>query len=161
MSLPQRRNINYLMWFICELNNVVLITLQYISVSNQHNVHLKLIQCYMSIIAHYWAVENRKKKYICWLRWGFKKCPLCLGMWRILLLLFNRCHVQLFATPWTLAFQAPLSSTVSWSSLRFMSTESVMLSNHLFLCFPLLLLPSIFPSIRFFPNDLALFIRWP
>ena len=60
-------------------------------------------------------------------------------------------HVQLFATPWTLAFQAPLFSTVSWSSLRFMSTESVMLSNHLFLCCPLLLLPSVFPSIRVLP----------
>ena len=60
-------------------------------------------------------------------------------------------HVQLFETPWTLAFQAPLFSTVSWSSLRFMSTESVMLSNHLFLCCPLLLLPSVFPSIRVLP----------
>ena len=60
-------------------------------------------------------------------------------------------HVQLFATPWTLTFQAPLFSTVSWSSLRFMSTESVMLSNHLFLCCPLLLLPSVFPSIRVLP----------
>ena len=70
-------------------------------------------------------------------------------------------HVQLFATPWTLAFQAPLFSTVSWSSLRFMSTESVMLSNHLILCHTLLFLPSIFPSIRIFSSESALCIRWP
>ena len=55
------------------------------------------------------------------------------------------------AIPWTAALQASLSSTISWSLLEFMSTESVMLPNHLILCRPLLLLPSIFPSIRSFP----------
>ena len=69
--------------------------------------------------------------------------------------------VRLFVTPRTAARQAPLSFTVSWSLLRFMSIESVMLSNHLILCSPLLLLPSIFPSIRVFSNELALSIRWP
>ena len=64
-------------------------------------------------------------------------------------------------TPWTLAGQAPLSSTVSWSLLRFMSIESVMLSNHLILYCPLLLLLSIFPSIRVFSSESALPIRWP
>ena len=59
-------------------------------------------------------------------------------------------HVQLFATPWTAAHQASLSFTVSQSLLKFMSTESVMLSNHLTLCCPFLLLPSVFPSIRVF-----------
>ena len=59
----------------------------------------------------------------------------------------NCCSVGLFATPWTAAHQAPLSSTISWSLLKFMSLESVMLSNHLILCCRLLL-PSIFPSIR-------------
>ena len=68
-------------------------------------------------------------------------------------------QVQLFATSLTAARQAPLSSTISWSLLNFMSTESVMLSNHLILCRPLLLLPSIFPSIRVFSNELALHIR--
>ena len=63
-------------------------------------------------------------------------------------------------TPWTAARQAPLSSTVSWSLLRFMSIESVVLSNHRNLCRPLLLLPSIFPSIRVFSNESALCIRW-
>ena len=70
-------------------------------------------------------------------------------------------HVQLFATSWTAAFQAPLSSTISQSLLKFMSIELVMLFNHFFLCHPLLLLPSIFPSIRVFSNESALCIRWP
>ena len=64
-------------------------------------------------------------------------------------------------TPWTGACQASLSFTISWSFLKCMSIESVMPSNHLILCHPLLLLPSIFPSIRVFFNDSALCIRWP
>ena len=69
--------------------------------------------------------------------------------------------VQLFETPWTAARQAPLSFTISWSLHRSMSFESVMLSNHLILCHPLLLLPSILPHIRDFFNELVLRIRWP
>ena len=68
--------------------------------------------------------------------------------------------VQLFAAPWTAAHQASLSITNSWSLLTLMSTESVMPSNHLILCHPLLL-PSIFPSIRVFSNESVLRIRWP
>ena len=68
-------------------------------------------------------------------------------------------HVQLFATPWTTARQAFLS-TNSQSLLKLMSIESVMLSNHLILCRPLLLPPSIFPSIRVFSNESVLHIRW-
>ena len=68
---------------------------------------------------------------------------------------------QLFATPWTTAYQAPLSSTISQSLLRFISIESmILLSNHLILCRPLLL-PSICPSIRVFSNESVLHIRWP
>ena len=63
-----------------------------------------------------------------------------------------RC-VRLFATPWTTAHQASLSFTISWSFFKLMSIESVMPSNHFILCCPLLLLPSIFPSIRVFSND--------
>ena len=70
-------------------------------------------------------------------------------------------RVQLFATPWTAAHQASLSITNSRSLLKFMSTESVMSFSHFILCFPLLLLPSIFPSIRVFSNELAFLIRWP
>ena len=70
-------------------------------------------------------------------------------------------HVQHFATPWTAVHQASLSITNSWSLLRLMSIESVMLSNHLILYLPLLLLPSIFASIRVFSNESLLCIRWP
>ena len=70
-------------------------------------------------------------------------------------------RVRLFATPWTSACQASLSFIISWNFLKLMSIESVMSSNHLILCRALLLLPSIFPSIRVFSNDLALHIRWP
>ena len=70
-------------------------------------------------------------------------------------------HVQLFATPWTAALQASLSITNSRSLLKLMSIESVMPSNHLTLCRPLLLLCSIFPSIRVFFSESALHIRWP
>jgi len=64
-------------------------------------------------------------------------------------------------TPWTAAHQASLSITNTWSLHKLMSIESVMPSNHLVLCHPLLLLPSIFPSIRVFSNESALCIRWP
>ena len=70
-------------------------------------------------------------------------------------------HVWLFATPWTTACQASLFITNSWSLLKLMSIELVMPSNHLILCHPLLLLPSIFPSIRVFSNESVLHIRWP
>ena len=70
-------------------------------------------------------------------------------------------HVQLFATPWTTAHQASLSITNSWNLLKLMSIELAMPSNHLILCCPLLLLPSIFHSIRVLSNESALRIRWP
>ena len=70
-------------------------------------------------------------------------------------------HVRLFVTPWTVACQPSLSIINSWSLLKLMSIESVMPSNHLILCHPYLLLPSIFPRIRIFSNESALHIRWP
>ena len=76
-------------------------------------------------------------------------------------LLIFLCNVWLFATPWTAARQASLSITNSQSLLKLMSIESVMSSNHLILCHPLLLPPSIFPSIKVFSNQLVLPIRWP
>ena len=69
--------------------------------------------------------------------------------------------VRLFVTPRTAAYQASLSFTISWSLLKIMSIESVMPSNHLILCYPLLLLPLIFPSIRVFSSESVLHIRWP
>ena len=76
-------------------------------------------------------------------------------------ILFLLSPVQLFVTPWTAARQASLSITNSQSLLKLMSIEFVTPSNHLILCRPLLLLPSIFPNIRVFSNESALRIRWP
>ena len=80
----------------------------------------------------------------------------CLSLW-----LFSWTHVQLFAIPWAAARQAFLSFTVSWSLLKFTSIGSVMPSDHLIFCHPLLLPPSACPSIEVFSNELALCIRWP
>ena len=84
--------------------------------------------------------------------------------WKIRIVWFSSVlslsHVCLFATPWTAAHQASLSITNSWSLLKLMSIESVMPSNHLILCRPLLL-PSIFPSFRVFSKESVLHIRWP
>ena len=98
--------------------------------------------------------------------------------WQIVVIWFGRCVygkcvisqfssvqslscVQLFVTPWTTACQASLFITNSQSLLKLMSIESVMPSNHLILCRPLLLLPSIFPSVRVFSNESVLPIKWP
>ena len=84
-------------------------------------------------------------------------CPILL----LLLLFSHQSYLGLFVTPWTAAHQASLSFTISQSLLRLMSIESVMPSNHLILCHPLLFLPSVFPSIRIFSNESVLHIRWP
>ena len=73
----------------------------------------------------------------------------------------RKVSVQLFVTPWTAARQASLSITNSWSLLKLIPIESVMPSNHPILCCPILLPPSIFPSIRVFSNESPLCIRWP
>ena len=103
-----------------------------------------------------------------------KKCPpnawlLIYRFWKIRsleagtrtsLLLFSH-SFRLFATPWTAARQASLSFTNSWSLLKLISIELVRPSNHLILCHPFLLLPSIFLSVRVFSNELAFSLRWP
>ena len=89
------------------------------------------------------------------MNWSLK-CILCLS---VLVQLLN--HVQLFVTSWIAARQASLSITNSWRLFKLMSILSVMPSNHLTLCCPLLLPPSIFPSIRVFSNESVLCIRWP
>ena len=86
-------------------------------------------------------------------------CVLCFSCCAVVVELLS--CVQLFATPWTAAPQASLSFIISQSLLKLMSIESVMPSNHLILCCPLLILPSICPSIRVFSNVSALCIRWP
>ena len=90
--------------------------------------------------------------------WGIRTVPSCLVP--VVAVQLLSC-VQLFATPWTAACQASLSITNSQSLLKLMSIESMMPSNHLILCHPLLLPPSFFPSIRVFSNESALPIRWP
>ena len=106
---------------------------------------------------------NYKGKYLAFGFYGGRRLP-SFTKWEFLeykkgiLLLFS--CVWLFATPWTAAHQASLSFTISQSLLKLMSIESVMPSNHLILCHPLFLLPSIFPSIRVFSNESALRIRW-
>ena len=81
--------------------------------------------------------------------WGKKSCHVQFS------------YVQLFANPWTAALQATLSFTNSQNLLKLLSIESVMPSNHLILCCPLLLLPSVFPTTRVFSSELVLHIRWP
>ena len=78
-----------------------------------------------------------------------------------MLLLFSHSAVSSSLSPWTAAYQTTLSFTIFRSLLKLMSIELMMLSNHLILCHPLLLLPSIFPRIRVFSNEWALLIRWP
>ena len=81
--------------------------------------------------------------------------------WQLISLLVQLLScIWLFATPWTAAHQAPLSSTISQSLLKLMSIKSMMPSNYLILCCPLLLLPLILPSIRVFSNESVLHIRW-
>ena len=87
----------------------------------------------------------------CSQRTALETCVLCV---------LSLSHVRLFAIPWTAAHQVSLFFTISWSLLKLMSIESVMPSNHLVFCHPLLL-PSIFPNIRVFSNESTLCIRWP
>ena len=93
---------------------------------------------------------------------NFEKGKFLLLIWCIVVVAQALSRVQLFVTPWTAALQTPLSFTViSQGLLRFMSVESVMLSNCLILSHPLLLLPSIFSSIKVFSNELAFHVMWP
>ena len=85
----------------------------------------------------------------------------CLLSDEIVVIIQSLSHVWVLVTPWTAACQDSLSFTISWNLLGFMSLELMMPSNHLILCCPLLLLHSIFPSIRVFSNDSALRIMWP
>ena len=99
-----------------------------------------------SELAENWWIENKKLALKCCCC-RISKPNICFVVVRSL------SRVQLFVTPWITALQASVSSTISWSLLKLMSTKSVMPSNHLILCHPLLLLPSIFPSIRVFSNE--------
>ena len=97
----------------------------------------------------------------CYKKAAFVYCVIVLCLVPFVVVFQSLSCVQLFANPWNAACQASLSITNSWSLLKFMSIESVMPYNHLILCRPLLLTPSIFPSIRVFSNESALHTRWP
>ena len=101
---------------------------------------------------HY--TQTHKCIFIFWLKWDLYSISVSVPVQSL------SC-VRLFATLWTAACQASLSITNCWTWLKLTSIESVMPSNHLILCHPLLLLPSIFPSIRVFANESVLRIRWP
>ena len=108
------------------------------------------------------VVPGRQRWHLDWISLDLSSCGCCNKLpqpWG-LAVVQQPSHVQFFVTPWTTACQAALSFTVSRSLLNFISIESVMLSSHLILCHPLLLLPSIFPSIRVFPNESVLHVRW-
>ena len=120
----------------------------------------------------FWKVQNCERKIDYSRHWNFTQLPQhCSSIVGVSCLLYlskgkfssvqSLSRVQLFVTPWTAAHQASLSITNSRSSLKLMSIESVMPSNHLILCCPLLLLSSIFPSIRVFSNESVLCIRLP
>ena len=83
------------------------------------------------------------------------------SQWAAVAVIQSLSHVRLFVTTWTAACRPPTSSIISQSLLKFMPSELVMPSNHLILSHPLLLLPSVFPSIRVFSSESALHIRWP
>ena len=106
-------------------------------------------------VRHYWATNMEEHKFPC----------AVLFFQRVKQMLFSSVqllsHIQLFATPWTAAHQASLSIANSRNLFKPMFIESVMPSNHLILCRPLLLPPSIFPSIRVFSNESVLCIKWP
>ena len=89
------------------------------------------------------------------------RLPTCSYLWQRISSVQSLSRVRLFVTPWAAAHQVSLSITNSQSSLRLTSIESVMPSDHLILCCPLLLLPSIFPNIRVFSNESVLCMRWP
>ena len=89
-----------------------------------------------------------------------QKCQVVWQMKSIVVTVQSPSHVWLSATPWTAAHQTSLSFTISLSLLKLMSTESMVPSNHLILYHPLLLLPSIFPSVRVFSSESAVYIRW-
>ena len=120
---------------------------------------IKEIACVYVYTYTQWTINQAQKmKFCCLQQCGWTQRMLCLLKLSSVQSLH---HVQLFVTPWTAACQTSLSITNTRSLLKLMFIESVMPSNHLILCRPLLLLPSIFPSIRVFSNQSALHIWWP
>ena len=114
------------------------------------SLELTQICSFLSLIFHCICVPHLLYPFICWWTSRLLPCPQV-----------SRSVVSDSVAPWTTAHQASLSMTNSWSLLKLMSIESVMPSSHFIFCCPLLLLPSVFPSISVFSNESALPIRWP
>ena len=123
--------------------------------SNQTSQNTIWEKCLWAKLSHY----HKLKLSEIWSIWSHFQIVLK-TLWKFSSVQLLSC-VRLFATPWTTAHQASLSISNSWSPPKLVSIESVMPSNHLILCHPLLLLPSIIPSIRVFSSESALLIRWP
>ena len=121
----------------------------------QH-LHMIIAQVNKLTTASWETLSQKHPAKLCTFEWKFFRTNASL-----VLVVQSLSRVQLLATPWTAAGQASLSFTISWSLLKLMSTESMMPSNHLILCCPLLLLPSVFLNIRVFSNESALLSRWP
>ena len=137
----------------------------YLSESNQI-INVTMLEMLIVCILDCSTYEPRSS--LCMHAKSLQSCPTVCDIWIVACqasLSFSSVqshnHIRLFVTPWTAAHWASLSITNSWSLLRLMSIELVMLSNHLVHCNPLLLLPSIFPNIRVFSNESVLPIRWP
>ena len=127
-----------------------LITISLPSCCRSHSMVRLLLLCWVSlnIFPALWTLAGSRLS-----SWTYS-----FGFYLVIVLQWLSC-VPLFATPWTAAHHASLSFTASWSWLKLMPIESMMLSNHLILCHLLLLLPSIFPSVGVFSNESALLIR--
>ena len=118
-----------------------------------------MFQCYSLKSSHPHLLPLSPK--VCSLHLCLLCRPACGIVVTIFLVVQLLSHIRLFVMPWTVACQTFLSFAMSWSLLKLMSIESVMPSNHLVHCHPLLLLPSVFPSIGVFSNESVLRIRWP
>ena len=138
-------------WHACMQTQVLFLTV--LSFAYLISVNLSVALCKMWGLRP--ALQGQREDE----RW-LSVCRVCLCLYACVVVQ-PLSHVQLFVTPWTAANPASLSFTISWSLLKLMAIESVMSSNHLILCCPLLLLPSILPSIRVYSNESALCIRWP
>ena len=121
---------------------------------------LKGYKCF-AIVNYFLRWKTWRSRIMQWLTTWFLELHRPTFKFQVSFVVHSLSDVQLFVTPWTVAHQASLSFTVSWSLFKLLSTDLMKQANHLILCHPLLLQPSIFPSTRVFSNESVLHIRWP